>query len=333
MGSLEFNSNGDLIRLVPGTGVPARSRSRSFGLLTPAAICTLVLFVPPILAQDADGDGVLNAADNCINVPNPAQVDGDGDFAGDVCDCGPGCPNLVTQLGPSTDLVFTTSSDFNWVAPLDTGGAGLVFDVLRSTDPADFSSANCIGANTVATVGSDATLPANIFYYVTRAEGSCGGGNLGADSAEARRSGGSCPLGVPLPFCSDNFENVALCPDVAPTCSANFLGGTSCQFIGLAFCYQSGLFSYGVSTAVPLTIDFTNDVNQISVFFAAQGAVVGTMRFFDADNLEVDSPITTNGNCLLVMAPSQNVVFSRPVRKIKVTVVVGTAWIDDLVLN
>ena len=57
------------------------------------------------------------------------------------------------------------------------------------------------------------------------------------------------------------------------------------------------------------------------------------MRFFDADNLEVDSPITTNGDCLLLMPPCQNVVFSRPVRKIKVTAAGGTIWIDDLVLN
>ncbi len=329
MGSLEFNVNGDPIRRPPG--VFARRRLRCFGFLGSAAICTLLLCVPSVLAQDVDGDGVPDAADNCINVPNAAQADSDGDFAGDVCDCGPGCAGLSTRLGPSTDLVFTTSSDFNWVAPLDTGGGVLMFDVLRSTDPADFSSASCIATNTAATVGNDATMPAGAFYYVTRAEGSCGGGNLGASSAEARRSGGSCPPGVPLPFCSDDFEGP--CPDVAPTCGANFSGGTSCLFIGLAFCYQSGLFSYGVSTAAPLTIDFTDDVNQISVFFAGQGPAVGTMRFFDADNLEVDSPITTNGDCLLVMPPSQNVVFSRPVRKIKVTVAGGDAWIDDLVLN
>ena len=57
------------------------------------------------------------------------------------------------------------------------------------------------------------------------------------------------------------------------------------------------------------------------------------MRFFDTDNLEVDSPIFSNGDCLVLMPPLQNVVFSRPVRRIKVTTVGGTVSIDDLTLN
>jgi len=35
---------------------------------------------------DADQDGVLDAADNCPQVPNPGQVDSDGDSHGDACD-------------------------------------------------------------------------------------------------------------------------------------------------------------------------------------------------------------------------------------------------------
>jgi hypothetical protein len=35
---------------------------------------------------DADDDGVLDAADNCPQVPNPAQADEDGDRLGDLCD-------------------------------------------------------------------------------------------------------------------------------------------------------------------------------------------------------------------------------------------------------
>ena len=35
---------------------------------------------------DADGDGVLDATDNCPQVPNPGQVDSDGDHHGDACD-------------------------------------------------------------------------------------------------------------------------------------------------------------------------------------------------------------------------------------------------------
>lgn len=37
-------------------------------------------------ADDVDVDGVLNAVDNCLTVPNPQQVDTDNDSIGDACD-------------------------------------------------------------------------------------------------------------------------------------------------------------------------------------------------------------------------------------------------------
>ena len=56
--------------------------------------------------DDADGDGVLNAADNCADLPNPSQADTDGDAHGDVCDpCpddanpgGSGCPASIYDI-------------------------------------------------------------------------------------------------------------------------------------------------------------------------------------------------------------------------------------------
>ena len=40
----------------------------------------------PIVSPDSDGDGILNADDNCPNNPNPDQADSDNDGIGDVCD-------------------------------------------------------------------------------------------------------------------------------------------------------------------------------------------------------------------------------------------------------
>ncbi len=52
---------------------------------------------PPPPKNDADGDGVPNADDNCPNTANPNQADADGDDAGDVCD---DCPFNAEKIEP-----------------------------------------------------------------------------------------------------------------------------------------------------------------------------------------------------------------------------------------
>jgi len=44
-----------------------------------------VTTTPPFLPPDADGDGVVNSADNCPVTPNADQADADGDGIGDAC--------------------------------------------------------------------------------------------------------------------------------------------------------------------------------------------------------------------------------------------------------
>jgi len=52
--------------------------------------------VPP----DTDGDGVLDAGDNCPSVANADQLDTDGDFKGDACD---NCPLISNPLQENFD--------------------------------------------------------------------------------------------------------------------------------------------------------------------------------------------------------------------------------------
>jgi hypothetical protein len=66
---------------------------------------------PP--ATDTDGDGVVDAADNCPGVPNPVQTDLDGDGLGDVCDSVDNRPALTLRLGstaPNEMRVFANLS-------------------------------------------------------------------------------------------------------------------------------------------------------------------------------------------------------------------------------
>jgi large repetitive protein len=69
-----------------GTGVGADQRgiTRPQGAASDIGAFELASAPPP--PTDTDGDGVLNATDNCPNVANPTQADSDGDGLGDACD-------------------------------------------------------------------------------------------------------------------------------------------------------------------------------------------------------------------------------------------------------
>jgi thrombospondin type 3 repeat protein len=48
---------------------------------------------PPCRGADSDGDGVVDAVDDCRTIYNPDQIDSDGDGVGDRCDNCPSVPN------------------------------------------------------------------------------------------------------------------------------------------------------------------------------------------------------------------------------------------------
>ena len=73
-----------------------------------AAACSgPVTELPDANPADLDGDGILNAGDNCPDRGNPSQHDEDGDRVGDACD---NCPT-VANPGQS-DLSEAATSQF-----------------------------------------------------------------------------------------------------------------------------------------------------------------------------------------------------------------------------
>jgi hypothetical protein len=57
---------------------------------------------PPVpsapVQPDTDGDGVRDDADDCLDVPNPSQLDADGDLIGNLCDADLNGDDIVNQL-------------------------------------------------------------------------------------------------------------------------------------------------------------------------------------------------------------------------------------------
>lgn len=47
----------------------------------------ILLPAPFAWTGDRDGDGVDDAVDNCLDLPNPSQLDTDADLRGNACDC------------------------------------------------------------------------------------------------------------------------------------------------------------------------------------------------------------------------------------------------------
>jgi cysteine-rich repeat protein len=136
--------------------------------------------------------------------------------------------------------------------------------------------------------------------------------------------------GQPLPDCTILFEP-GQCPDTMEVCGAVFLGGDGCVSAGP--CASTPPFAYRLMPGPPLMIELNGELNVLEVFFSGQAGSYGEMHFFDADGLEVDASLPTNGDCQFGPPPPEIVAFSRPVRTIQVMAMGGPVWIDTFRVN
>jgi hypothetical protein len=107
------------------TAVPAQAR------LTASQLQFVAL-------QDTDGDGIPDILDNCTLVPNPTQLDADGDGYGNICDADLNNSGTVTaaDFALLRSVLGQAASSSATAAAADLNGSGTVtaadFAILRA---------------------------------------------------------------------------------------------------------------------------------------------------------------------------------------------------------
>lgn len=155
-----------------------------------ASVITIEVVAPAI--ADADGDGVADASDNCVNVANANQADADSDGTGDVCDPTPN-PNTAPNVSvagvtdgasyekgsvPTVTCDVRDAEDTNESAsPVidssDLNGYGLGSEKVTCsyTDAGGLKASDSKTYTIVDTTAPELTLPANITEEATGANG------------------------------------------------------------------------------------------------------------------------------------------------------------------
>ncbi len=122
-----------------------------------------------------------------------ADVDSDGDGRDNAIDCADFDATLWSPPGdPRTLTIAPDKRSLNWQPPTVPGGNTVLYDVLRSSAAADFSSPACAAENLLTPSAIDPTVPASLFAYLVRSENECGL-NAGQRSNGVTRSTGDCP--------------------------------------------------------------------------------------------------------------------------------------------
>jgi subtilisin-like proprotein convertase family protein len=124
------------------------------------------------------------------------STDADGDGVPDASDCAPSNPAVWSAPSEAVDLRVAkgVSIDLSWTPPASPGGTAVLYDVLRSTDPAVFAAGpttTCVASDSSSAAASD-PFPDAKSYYLVRSQNVCGD-TLGSRSDGSPRLGQSCP--------------------------------------------------------------------------------------------------------------------------------------------
>ena len=149
---------------------------------------------------DPDEDGVVGKLDNCVETANAGQENGDGDPAGDACDCAPSDATAFSVPAEVTGVVIAADTEtIRWDSAAPGAGSGTTHDVVRGSiaelPVGSGSSESCLESGLAASETTDPELPSpgTGVWYLVRGRNSCGAGTYGTTSADEPRSTATCP--------------------------------------------------------------------------------------------------------------------------------------------
>jgi len=182
------------------------------GVLAPPVPTAGALFGSSVAATgDATGDGIPEmvvgapydgtasvvqcGSFSVFAVESVCDADGVSPFLGDCDDTDSGVWGKATEV---RDLRFVVGkTTLGWNAPLDPGETGPVpYDTLRTGDAAAWGIETCFESGGTDTTTADTELPGSgaAFFYLVRATGTCGDGDLGTRGTPALpREVATCP--------------------------------------------------------------------------------------------------------------------------------------------
>ena len=113
-------------------------------------------------------------------------------------DCNDSNAGLWGTPSEALNLSFIDDVTLAWSPPASPGAASVLYDVIRSANPADFvSAASCTASDSPIASATDAQTPAlaGRFHYLVRAQNGCPGGvgALGNASNGTPRTALDCP--------------------------------------------------------------------------------------------------------------------------------------------
>jgi subtilisin family serine protease len=129
-----------------------------------------------------------------VDVQRLFTLDSDGDGSVNMGDCAPADGTVWDAPSEARGLTLSGSGAtvLSWEVPAAPGGSAILYDLLRSGDPSDFTSAACVASGSTALSASDASAPAGVSYYLVRSRNACGA-SLGKRSEGTPRSAPDCP--------------------------------------------------------------------------------------------------------------------------------------------